>query len=115
METWLVYDLTCKMFVVQVSILTLRQMVDLRMSNEKLRDRARRVIRAAVPSTALVDISSDETLDEVLAQCDGRVKLGILITILGCSPKDGEMILEAAHGSLRMALELEQTLVSTST
>lgn len=85
-------------------------MVDLRMSNEKLRDRARRVIRAAVPDTAVLDVSSDDSLDEILAQCDGRVKLGILITILGCSPKDGEMILEAAQGSLRKALELEQTM-----
>lgn len=84
-------------------------MVDLKMSNEKLRDRARRVIRAAVPSETLLDVSSDEAVDEILSQCDGRVKLGILITVLGCSPEDGEAILEVAQGSLRLALELEDT------
>lgn len=83
------------------------------MSNEKLRDRARRVIRAAVPSTAALDVADDDALDEILAQCDGRVKLGILITILGCSPTEGEAILEAAQGSLRLALELEESLKST--
>lgn len=81
-------------------------MVDLKMSNEKLRDRARRVVRMVVPSTAALDINKEDVLDQVLANCDGHVKLSILVATLGCSPEEGRSKLEAYHGSLRLALEM---------
>ncbi|CAI6094219.1 unnamed protein product [Clonostachys chloroleuca] len=81
-------------------------MVDLKMSNEKLRDRARRVVRMVVPSTAALDINKEDVLDQVLANCDGHVKLSILVATLGCSPEEGRSKLEAYHGSLRHALEM---------
>ncbi|KAI5460814.1 hypothetical protein BGZ63DRAFT_414916 [Mariannaea sp. PMI_226] len=81
-------------------------MVDLKMSNEKLQDRARRVIRSSVPSTAALDISRDEVLDAILASCDGQVKLSIVVAKLGCTPEEGRWKLQAASGSLRQALKL---------
>lgn len=82
-------------------------MVDLKISNEKLRDRARRVVRAVVPPTSALDVEQEEVLDEVLARCDGNVKLGILVATLGCSPEEGRTKLQALTGSLRRALAQE--------
>lgn len=79
-------------------------MVDLKISNEKLRDRARRVVRMIVPSTSALDVGQEDVLDEVLAQCDGQVKLAILVATLGCSPEEGSAKLAAEAGSLRDAL-----------
>lgn len=75
------------------------------MSNEKLQDRARRVVRMVVPPTSAIDITQDETMDDILAQCDGQVKLGILVATLGCTAEEGHLKLEACGGSLRKALE----------
>ncbi|KAH7271062.1 hypothetical protein NW759_001553 [Fusarium solani] len=80
-------------------------MVDLKMSNEKLQNRARRVARMVVPPSSALDIESEEVLDAVLADCDGQVKLSILVATLGCSPTEGRAKLEAASGSLRQALQ----------
>lgn len=82
------------------------QMVDLKMSNEKLRDRARRVVRAIVPPISALDVTDDETLDRILATCDGQVKLSILMATIGCSVKEAKARLEAASGSLRKALQM---------
>jgi N-acetylmuramic acid 6-phosphate etherase len=86
------------------SMLTVVQMVDLKMSNEKLRDRARRVVRAIVPSTSVLDVTDDEILDRILANCDGQVKLSILMATVGCSVKEAKARLELASGSLRKAV-----------
>ncbi|EEU47228.1 uncharacterized protein NECHADRAFT_77467 [Fusarium vanettenii 77-13-4] len=80
-------------------------MVDLKMSNEKLQNRARRVARMVVPPSSALDIESEEVLDAVLADCDGQVKLSILVATLGCSPAEGRAKLGAASGSLRQALQ----------
>ncbi|KAI8674736.1 SIS domain-containing protein [Fusarium keratoplasticum] len=80
-------------------------MVDLKMSNEKLQNRARRVARMVVPPSSALDIESEEVLDAVLADCDGQVKLSILVATLGCSPAEGRAKLAAASGSLRQALQ----------
>ncbi|KAI9170620.1 N-acetylmuramic acid 6-phosphate etherase [Paramyrothecium foliicola] len=44
-------------------------MVDVKMSNEKLQNRARRVVRMVVPATSALDITRDDVFDEVLEQC----------------------------------------------
>ncbi|RSL61924.1 hypothetical protein CEP54_006034 [Fusarium duplospermum] len=80
-------------------------MVDLKMPNEKLQNRARRVARMVVPPSSALDIESEEVLDSVLADCDGQVKLSILVATLGCPPAEGRAKLEAASGSLRQALQ----------
>lgn len=82
-----------------------KQMVDLKMSNEKLRDRARRVVRSIVPAGSVLDVTDDEVLDRVLASCDGQVKLSILVATTGCSVKEGRLRLELSSGSLRKAME----------
>lgn len=81
------------------------QMVDLQISNEKLRDRARRVVRSAVSESTARDISSDAVLDAILASCDDSVKLAIFIIKSGCSPDEGKAILSANSGDLRVALQ----------
>lgn len=82
-------------------------MVDLKMSNEKLRDRARRVVRAVVSSSAAYDVSQDTVLDDILSRCDGNVKLAILVAILGCSPEQGKDKLKAQSGVLSRVLSVE--------
>lgn len=82
-------------------------MVDLKISNEKLRDRARRVVRMGVPPSSALDIRQEEVLDAVLAQCHGQVKLAILVATLGCSPEEGSAKLEATSGSLRDAFRAD--------
>lgn len=77
------------------------------MSNEKLRDRARRVVRAVVPPTSALDVERDDILDEILAKCDGHVKLSIVVATLGCSPEEGQAKLQASGGSLKRALHLK--------
>lgn len=82
-------------------------MVDLKISNEKLHDRARRVVRAIVPRTAVFDVSKNDVLDGILARCDGHVKLTILVATSGCSLEEGRAKLQASTGSLKKALEME--------
>lgn len=85
-------------------------MVDLKMSNEKLRNRARRVVQAVVPPSAVHDVSQEAVLNDILARCDGHVKLAILVATLNCSPEEGKARLEACCGSLRKALEQNQCI-----
>lgn len=80
-------------------------MVDVRMSNEKLQERARRIVRTAVPPKPALDVQEQEVLDMILARCDGHVKLSILVAALGCTPEEGKARLDRASGSLREALK----------
>jgi N-acetylmuramic acid 6-phosphate etherase len=89
-------------------------MVDLKMSNEKLRDRARRVVRAAVKSPSAIRVEDDEVLDQVLAECEGSVKLAIIVATLGCSPQSAENILRASEGALKRALDVDIESESSS-
>ena len=82
-------------------------MVDLKISNEKLRDRARRVVQMGVSSTSVLDVGQVDVLDAVLAQCDGQAKLAILVATLGCTADEGRAKLAAASGSLRDALRVD--------
>ncbi|KAH8690932.1 glucokinase regulator family [Talaromyces proteolyticus] len=79
-------------------------MVDLKTTNDKLRDRARRVVHDIVRSTSALDINQEKLLDQVLAQCDGEVKLSILVATLSCSPEEGKAKLLASSGSLKRAI-----------
>jgi N-acetylmuramic acid 6-phosphate etherase len=73
-------------------------MVDLRASNTKLNDRARRIVRAV---TKLSDMDSDRLLKE----SGGEVKTAIVRHYTGDSSADARQRLEAAHGHLRTALK----------
>jgi N-acetylmuramic acid 6-phosphate etherase len=84
-------------------------MVDLKMSNEKLRDRARRVMRSAVPESSSINIHDDDAqIDQVLDLCQGKLKPAILVVTLGCTPQQAEDLLQASGGSLKVALNSEK-------
>jgi N-acetylmuramic acid 6-phosphate etherase len=73
-------------------------MVDLRASNTKLADRARRIVRA-------VTNLSDQESERLLRACDGEVKTAIISHYTGSSSADARRMLDAAHGHLRNALQ----------
>jgi N-acetylmuramic acid 6-phosphate etherase len=72
-------------------------MVDLRASNTKLADRARRIVRA-------VTNLSDSDSEKLLRDCSGEVKTAIVSHYTGSSSGDARRLLDAAHGHLRNAL-----------
>jgi N-acetylmuramic acid 6-phosphate etherase len=73
-------------------------MVDLRATNTKLADRARRIVRAV---TNLSPTDSERLLNE----CGGEVKTAIVSHYTGFSSEEARQLLSAAHGHLRKALE----------
>lgn len=76
-------------------------MIDVKSSNEKLVDRARRIFRSALPASTFYDISQDRVVDELIANCDGSVKLALVVAKKGCLPQEGKQKLEDVGGSLR--------------
>jgi N-acetylmuramic acid 6-phosphate etherase len=73
-------------------------MVDLRASNTKLADRARRIVRA-------VTNLSDNEAERLLHDCGGEVKTAIVSHYTGYSSMDARRLLAASHGHLRNALQ----------
>jgi len=73
-------------------------MVDLRATNSKLTDRARRIVMT------LTKLSGAEA-QQRLAECDGEVKTAIVAQLRGVSPIEARDLLMAAGGHLRRALE----------
>ena len=73
-------------------------MVDLRATNLKLTERARRIVQIAT------NCSSSEA-DDLLQRCDGEVKTAIVADKLGISPVRARGRLDAVQGHLRRALE----------
>lgn len=73
-------------------------MVDLRATNIKLADRARRIVRA-------VTNLSDKESERLLGECGGEVKTAIVRHYTGYSSVDARQLLAISHGHLRRALE----------
>ena len=73
-------------------------MVDLRASNSKLADRARRIVRA-------VTNLSDQESERLLRDCGGEVKTAIVAHYTGYTSVDARRLLASAQGHLRKALE----------
>jgi N-acetylmuramic acid 6-phosphate etherase len=73
-------------------------MVDLRVSNEKLRDRARRIVRQATGAPL-------EDVDRALAEADGEVKVAIVSLLTGASVAESRTRLAAHRGVVRSVLE----------
>jgi len=73
-------------------------MVDLRASNTKLNDRARRIVRY------LTDLSEAEA-ERLLKDSGGEVKTAIVRHHTGHSTAEARQLLSASHGHLRKALE----------
>jgi N-acetylmuramic acid 6-phosphate etherase len=72
-------------------------MVDLRASNTKLADRARRIVRA-------ITNVSDKEAERLLSECGGEVKTAIVSFHCGVPSGDARRILAASHGHLKRAL-----------
>jgi N-acetylmuramic acid 6-phosphate etherase len=77
-------------------------MVDLRASNTKLADRARRIVRA-------VTNLSDNESERLLRDCGGEVKTAIVSHYTGFSSNEARQLLANSHGHLRKALEGRKT------
>ena len=78
-------------------------MVDLRVSNEKLDKRARRIV-------ATLTNCNNEEAGDLLNRCDGEVKTAIVSQKLGVSPDIARTRLSAVDGHLRRALETTRDL-----
>jgi N-acetylmuramic acid 6-phosphate etherase len=72
-------------------------MVDLQAANEKLAQRARRIVREA---TGLAEGEADELLEKA----GGSVKTAVVMGKTGISPGDASRLLETVDGSVRQAL-----------
>lgn len=72
-------------------------MVDVKSSNEKLTERARRIVTAATGCTY-------EEAQDALAKSDGQAKLAILIQASGCTAERGRKLLAEHKGHLAAAL-----------
>lgn len=79
-------------------------MVDMKVTNEKLLDRARRIVMSA----ADVD---DETAEQALADAEGHVKTAILMARKSVDKIVARNMLDAANGFLRIALEEDLKVV----
>jgi N-acetylmuramic acid 6-phosphate etherase len=73
-------------------------MVDLRASNTKLADRARRIVRA------VTNLSENDS-ERLLREAGGEVKTAIVSHYTGHPPAEARQLLSASHGHLRKALE----------
>lgn len=80
-------------------------MIDVKASNEKLIDRARRIFRTALPKSSSYNISQDSIVDALIADCGGSVKLALVVAKLGCTPSQGRQELQSSGGALRTAWE----------
>ena len=74
------------------------RMVDLRPTNEKLRLRARRILREL---TGLDDAAAVDLLE----RCSGRLKPAIVAALAGVGPEAAAALLEQAGGLVRPAIE----------
>jgi N-acetylmuramic acid 6-phosphate etherase len=75
-------------------------MVDLRASNNKLRDRSIRIIRT-------VTNLSNEKAAELLERAGGHVKAAIVMQQLNVTAEEARKRLDQAQGRLRIALRIE--------
>jgi N-acetylmuramic acid 6-phosphate etherase len=73
-------------------------MVDVRASNEKLRDRARRIVVQATGAEA-------DQVEKALGAADGEVKVAIIMLLAGLGATEARHKLAAHRGVVREALE----------
>lgn len=76
-------------------------MVDVKPSNVKLQDRARRIFRTVLPTTSL----SDSEIDDLFKASKANVKLAIVAEHHKCGIADAVKILDSAGGVLKRALQ----------
>ncbi len=84
--------------------------MDVKASNGKLVDRARRIIRTVAAEVGLPPsyssiFADDEQLDAVVRRCDGSVKLALVVVVSGWGLDLCRDALERRGGNLRAVLE----------
>ncbi|KAH8550440.1 putative glucokinase regulator family protein [Umbelopsis sp. PMI_123] len=95
-------------------------MVDVKASNEKLRARSRRIVKMAVgsegylPGSQHIVTIDDTKIDQLMQDCNGEVKLSILVCMTGLNVSDAIGLLERNNHVLRAALQEQQQLKGTS-
>ena len=75
-------------------------MVDVKATNAKLEERARRIVMDACGCTREESIA-------LLKQADGHAKLAILMRLAGCNAEKGRLLLKKHHGHLSRAAAQE--------
>ena len=85
-------------------------MIDVKASNTKLMDRARRIIRTVaseytLPPTYSSIIHNDEHLNAVIVRCKGNVKLALVVITSGWGVNLCEDALARRNGVLKAVLE----------
>lgn len=75
-------------------------MVDVQLTNTKLRARARRIVEQACGLSAT-------DAEALLSQCDGQVKTAIVMALARVSPEQARRRLNQANGSIRAALNAD--------
>lgn len=78
------------------------RMVDLQATNEKLAERARRIVSEVTGCPA-------EESAQLLKKADGNAKLAILLGLSKLLPEDARRILQETDGHLKAALRIAQT------
>ncbi len=73
-------------------------MVDVQTKNNKLRDRARRIVEIACALSA-------EDAEALLARCDGEVKTALVSALAQVDPADARRRLQKANGMVRKAIQ----------
>lgn len=79
-------------------------MVDLIASNKKLKQRSRNILRKASRRCLAM---TDQDLDDLLARCDGRVKVALVVAEKGLSVEESMEQLEVAQGVLAKVIVTE--------
>ncbi|ORY35926.1 N-acetylmuramic acid-6-phosphate etherase [Naematelia encephala] len=84
-------------------------MVDVKCSNEKLVDRARRIFRTVIeslgPDVQCDTPNSDNGIDSLIQECGGSVKTAVVAARWSTSPGEAETRLKEAGGKLKFALQ----------
>ena len=97
--TKIVLNTLTTLAMVQLGMVYENLMVDLRVTNKKLQDRAERILETMTGQTRARCI-------ELLSQADGHVKLALVIHSKKVDAAEARHLLAVAGGSLRRALSL---------
>lgn len=89
--------------MVQIGKVYGNRMVDVSVTNSKLEDRALRII------CDLTELTREQAA-ELLARCDRKVKLALLVHWTGLSAPQGQTLLDNHQGNLRQAVQSQATV-----
>lgn len=85
-------------------------MVDVKTSNVKLVERARRIYKTLLPSSLLSDVQ----INNLIASCDGSVKTALVVGRCGCTVIEAQSHLKSAGGALKKVWEAHPDVVMAS-